>query len=187
MCGRYFIEISDEELLEIIAEAERNQTGRYEAPLFLGGDIFPSAIVPVVTNTGARFMKWGFPNLAPDRPPLINAKSETAHTLRTFSDAMMQRRCLVPATAYYEWQDVGKKKKDKYEFALPEQGLFYMAGIFAPNNDFAILTRQATIEFMPIHDRMPVIIPRSHAREWLVDSPLIPAQTATNFTMRRVA
>ena len=187
MCGRYFIDISDEELLELIAEAERTQTGRYEAPLFLGGEIFPSAIVPVVTNEGARFMKWGFPNLAPNRPSLINAKSETAHTLRTFSDAMKQRRCLVPATAYYEWQDVGKKKKDKYEFALSEQGVCYMAGIFAPSNDFTILTRQATAEFMPIHDRMPVIIPRLYIREWLVDSPLVPAQTGASITMRRVA
>ena len=80
MCGRYFLDISEAELYENIAEAEKNQTGPYEAPLFVGGEIFPGMVVPVVTNEGARFMKWGFPNLAPNRPPLINAKSETAHT-----------------------------------------------------------------------------------------------------------
>jgi hypothetical protein len=61
-----------------------------------------------------------------------------------------------------------------------------MAGIFAPSKEFAILTRQAIPEFMSIHDRMPVIIPRQHMREWLVGSSPITAQTVTNLVMLRV-
>jgi len=129
MCGRYYVEISEDELRDIIAKAEEKLKNEPEQMTFTGGEIFPSNVVPVVTGIGdAQFMKWGFPAIAQGRPPLINARSETALTSRTFRDAMEHSRCLIPATAYYEWKDIGKNQKEKYEFALIRQKPFFMAG-----------------------------------------------------------
>jgi putative SOS response-associated peptidase YedK len=185
MCGRYFIEIEEIELQQIVAEAERMSKNEPEQITFAGGEIFPSNIVPVISNAGARFMKWGFPSLAPDRPPLINARSETALTTRTFCDAMQHRRCLVPATSYFEWQKIGKKYKDKYEFTLSKREPFFMAGVFTPRKEFAILTREVTPEIMPIHNRMPVIIPRPYMHEWLHGTSAILDRALTNLYTRQ--
>ncbi|MDR0916433.1 MAG: SOS response-associated peptidase [Oscillospiraceae bacterium] len=161
MCGRFLTE-QDVEFDAILALA--NAGG------FKYGEVFPSHVVPVLTGAdGAAMMTWGFPNFAPNRPSLINARSETAATTCTFRDAFARRRCLVPATGYYEWQDTGAKRKTKYEFALLDRRLLFMAGIFTERGEFAILTRGAVPEFAAIHDRMPVIIPRERHEDWLRD------------------
>jgi putative SOS response-associated peptidase YedK len=162
MCGRYLIE-QDDEFTQILYTASDGDTGGDEPY----GEVFPSCIVPVLTGTSvARFMRWGFP--APfDRNPFINARSETAGVVRTFADAYNNRRCLVPATAYYEWKLLSGKRREKYEFALPGRGLMYFAGIYSETNEFAILTRDAAPELCAIHERMPVIIPRESREYWL--------------------
>ena len=185
MCGRYFVEIDENELKEIVEEAERYSRNEPAQISFTGGEIFPSNVVPVVSSAGARFMKWGFPSLVKNRPPIINARSETAITTRTFSDAMQHRRCLIPATAYFEWQTIDKKQKLKYEFSLSEHGVFFMAAIFTPNKEFAILTREAIPEFIPIHDRMPVVIPRTLKDQWLHETPSVIERAFTDLQSRK--
>ena len=174
MCGRYYIEIDDAEINDLILQAEKEakRTPITQPPQlpFTGGEIFPGACVPVLTKDGPTFMKWGFPSLNPARPALINARSETAASLKTFAESMESRRCLIPATTYYEWQDVGKKRKLKYEFFLKERETFYMAAIFTPNYEFAILTKAATVQFTPIHDRMPVVISPEYQQKWLEET-----------------
>lgn len=172
MCGRYFIEINDEEFRRILAEAGKNLKNPPDQFTFSGGEIFPGNIVPVMTGLeGARFMKWGFPSLASDRPPHINARWETAAGKKTFREAMALRRCLIPATGYYEWKPISRNKKEKYQFTLPEGKLLFMAGIYTKDDCFAILTRDAAPAFMEIHNRMPVIIPNELRSRWLYDSP----------------
>ncbi|MDR0905301.1 MAG: SOS response-associated peptidase [Oscillospiraceae bacterium] len=159
MCGRFLTEEDDE--MDALIELSRI------GDAFKYGEVFPTNIVPVVTGAGtAAAMKWGFPGFAPGKPPLINARSETIATTRTFRKSFFERKCLVPATAYYEWRPLPSKKKDKYEFALADRKLIFMAGIYTENGEFAILTRDATPEFRDIHERMPVIIPRERHAEW---------------------
>jgi putative SOS response-associated peptidase YedK len=159
MCGRFLTEEDDE--LDALVELARL------GGVFKYGEVYPTNIVPVLTGAKiASAMKWGFPGFAPGKPPLINARSETAATTRTFRDAFARRRCLVPATAYYEWETLPNRKKEKYEFALPDRRLLFMAGIHTETGEFAILTRAADAEFRSIHERMPVIIPRQRFENW---------------------
>lgn len=174
MCGRYFIEENEPVIARIVAEAEKSAllgAHKFNAP-FIGGEIFPGNTVPVLAGNSATFMIWGFPSLF-GKQPHINARSETAASARTFAEAMAERRCLVPASGYYEWQKTGPKRKEKYEFGLSERAPFYMAGIFSSDGRFAILTREAVPALAEIHDRMPVIIPHRLKRAWLHESATI--------------
>lgn len=171
MCGRYFFEVDDKDLREIVTAAEQSIRKKSVTNGFHGGEIFPGGIAPVLTaEADASFMVWGFPSLFEKRPH-INARSETAATAPTFREAMSKRRCLVPASGYYEWKKLGPSQRKKYSFTLPNYVLLFMAGIYAEDGRFAILTRAASSSVSEIHNRMPVIIPREMAAAWLEDSP----------------
>ena len=173
MCGRYLVEIDATELKQIIESAETSADERLDklSFYFRGGEIFPSNNAPVITASGACFMIWGFPSIAPNHQPHINARSETASTSKTFGEAMATRRCVIPASAYFEWKPTGKKRKEKYKFTLKDRSPLYMAGIYSDDGYFAILTRDASPALSHIHDRMPLIIPKSAIQGWLKDSP----------------
>ena len=154
-------------------------------PAFRYGEVFPGSIAPIVTaGHGARFMLWGFPNLMAGKQPLINARSETAAEKRTFSDAMASRRCLVPASGYYEWKSLGKNRKEKYEFTLPGRTPMYMAGIYTQGNQFAILTRAASPSVACIHDRMPVILSKTQGGVWLNETMDVIREALTELQLR---
>jgi putative SOS response-associated peptidase YedK len=152
----------------------------YSAPVpFNSGEIFPGTAAPVITSEReVRFMTWGFPDWTGKRPH-INARSETAAAARTFREAMAVRRCIIPASSYYEWKSVDKKQKEKYEFRLPDHSAFYIAGIYSPDGRFAVLTREAGPGLSEIHDRMPVILPKELTSVWLVESPEVMLEAVT--------
>ena len=208
MCGRYLVEITEEELSGIVAAAEKNACKNSEQPSFTftfkGGEIFPGSIAPVITaNNEVRFMTWGFPNTSENRPPhtpqgvisswarpgihLINARSETAARSKTFSEAMATRRCVVPASGYFEWKTHGKKHKTKYKFTLPNKAPMYMAGVYSIDGYFAVLTRDAVPAIYEIHDRMPVIIPKSLIEVWLKESPDVLKEATTDLQFAPVS
>jgi putative SOS response-associated peptidase YedK len=96
----------------------------------------PSQLLPVITNDksiGFNFFRWGLiPFWAKDISignKFINARSETILEKPSFRNAFRQRRCLVPADAFYEWkQEV--KEKIPYRIFLKNQNIFSMAGIW---------------------------------------------------------
>ena len=182
MCGRYLIKIDEEEIQEILTAAEDSTNENLDQPSFTfsGGEVYPGNIVPVIKASGVRYMTWGFPSIVSNRPPHINARSETAMNSKTFGEAMAGRRCVVPASAYFEWKQTGKKHKEKYEFTLPGRVPLYMAGIYSTDGRFAILTRDAAPAIMQIHDRMPVILPKSLIDVWLKQSPEVVSQALTD-------
>jgi len=170
MCGKFFVDYDDEKAKKLIEEAFKNKRKKeYEQIHFFGGEVFPGMAVPVICKDGATLMKWGFPPLLADKKDHINIRSETAANLKTFSEAMISRRCVIPANAYYEWQRLDNKKIP-YEFTLTDRELFYLAGLFSSDEKFAILTKEAIPKFMPIHHRMPVIIPEYLLNDWLSKS-----------------
>ena len=82
---------------------------------------------------------------------------------------MVQRRCLVPAAYYFEWEKRGREKI-KYAIGQNEQGILYMAGIYRLEKGvlvFTILTRAPADSIAFIHDRMPVILPDEVKTDWL--------------------
>lgn len=166
MCGRYYIaqDDPDQELQAILAGLEK----RGGEPVRLG-EIFPSQLAPVIAaNRGGRpapfAMRWGF---AWNGALLINARSETAASKPVFRESMERRRCLIPATRYFEWAKAGTERA---RYAFSTGALFYMAGVYRMEETgpaFAILTREAAPALAAIHSRMPVLLPPPAREVWL--------------------
>ena len=105
---------------------------------------------------------------------MINARSETAHTLPAFREAMKLRRCLVPADGFYEWQRRGSAKQP-FCFEVGEGGLFAFAGLWErwrdPSGQWvkscSILTTTPNTVTSAVHDRMPVILGKDDYDVWL--------------------
>ena len=113
-------------------------------------------------------MQWGFHT---NGKLLITARSETAAEKPTFQQSITERRCLIPVSAYFEWSH-RNIKTEKYRFCVPDNKLFYLAGLYRFEKDpwhpvFTILTREASHAISHIHDRMPVIIPSDLKNDWL--------------------
>ena len=191
MCGRYYIEIDDQELEEIVREAEKKARA-YPGQITMKatGEIFPTDIAAVQTGPGQyQPMQWGFTGFG--GKPVINARSESAHEKPMFQASMLQRRCLIPASGYYEWQkDAGAGKKTKYAFSVPGSVL-YFAGCYRQESGsilprFVILTRQAAGEASAIHDRMPLILADRHIEDWLSGSLSLHGEAVTDLALRQL-
>lgn len=172
MCGRYYIEEEDtaEDLQRIIDALNRRYNGN--SPAKTKGEIRPTDIIPVIANSpsmaiSAYAMKWGY--TMPDGKPMFNARSETAATKPMFADGMKQRRCIIPATLYFEWEKHGAQKI-KHAIFPTGSDMIYMAGVYRIEDKRAacsILTRTPAACIAHIHDRMPVILPREAVPDWL--------------------
>ena len=175
MCGRYYIAKDDlsDELSRMIDELNRKKTPE---GLKTSGEIFPSDIVPVLANSRKQdvqpfAMRWGY--AFPNGRPIINARSETAAQKPMFKDGMRQRRCVIPASHYFEWERRGAART-KYAIRPAHADTLYLAGIYhLENHDgvivpvFTILTRDAAPCIAFIHPRMPVLLPADAAPDWL--------------------
>ena len=170
MCGRYYSAEDDqaEELKQIIDMINRKHNGEVKT----AGEVFPSETVPVIATSRTQkitpfAMEWGYSTSDGNR--LINARSETASQKPTFRDGMLQRRCIIPASWYFEWNK-NEKGKPKYAIGAENKNVIYMAGIYRFEHDkpvFSILTRDPAESIQFIHHRMPVILPREAVRDWL--------------------
>ena len=141
-------------------------------------NIAPTQPVPVVRQhpkeprRDLALMRWGLiPAWAKDASGaarMINARSETAHTLPAFREAMKLRRCLIPADGFYEWQRRGSAKQP-FCFEVGDGELFAFAGLWErwrdPSGQWvkscSILTTTPNAVTSAVHDRMPVILART--------------------------
>ncbi len=172
MCGRYYIADEDaaEDLRQIIDEVNR-RSGEGKT-VKTAGEIFPTDLVPVIANSRSMqpavfAMEWGY--TLPDGRRIINARSETAHEKGMFKDGLRNRRCLIPASSYFEWEKK-EKEKVKYDIRPETRETMYMAGLYRMEGDkavFTILTREPAGNIAFIHDRMPVILPADIKNDWL--------------------
>lgn len=172
MCGRYQLDSGIEQLM-LRFDAENRYIG-YGSK----NEIFPTDMVAIITGEGGHnyidAAKWGFDNQY-DKRPLINARGETVDQKRTFKDMFANSRCIIPATAFYEWQKNEDKGKTKMVITLKDVSVFGMAGIYRRmlNEDgsqifrFAIITISANKVISEIHDRMPAILPANAEKAWL--------------------
>jgi putative SOS response-associated peptidase YedK len=125
----------------------------------------------------AALLRWGLiaPWARDAKVAPINARAETAADKPTFRHALRKRRCLVPASGFYEWAVVaGEKRKQPYCFRPPDGRPWAFAGLWerwegpeGPVESCAILTTGANEPVRPVHDRMPVILPAQHWPTWL--------------------
>ncbi|WP_298721124.1 SOS response-associated peptidase [uncultured Ferrovibrio sp.] len=178
MCGRYSLTQPLDNLaqfFELYGQQQSNLPPRW--------NIAPTQQSAVIRQDagGHRalvMLRWGF--AGPNNAPLINARSETVTTKPTFAEAFRQRRCLVPADSFYEWQAIeGHKAKQPWRIGLKGGGLFAFAGLwqseaaFGNAECFTILTTSANDYLRLLHDRMPVILPPEAFAAWL--NPETPA------------
>ena len=178
MCGRYYLdeEIKNERLIEQIRQAMRVSV-KLCANMKISGEIRPTDTVPALApsairrNIGAFPMQWGF--MHPKHKVLVfNTRSERAEKQDMFCASVDDRRCLIPASGYYEWKKGENGKKDRYAFFDPEEEPLYLAGLYIRSSEqkvpcFSILTQDAVPGIKEIHLRMPVLVPYDRAEEWL--------------------
>jgi putative SOS response-associated peptidase YedK len=122
--------------------------------------------------------KWGLVNHwakdAKRAASQINARAETLAKSAAFREAFAQRRCVVPADGFYEWEGAGANRRPIW-FHREDGGLIYFAGLFESwqpqpeqwQRTFTIVTTEPNALLAPIHNRMPVILPAGRVDEWL--------------------
>ena len=176
MCGRFSLTQSATALSEAFhLDAFPEWQPRY--------NIAPTQTVVAIATLPAkapqaRLFRWGLvPSWATDLTigaKLINARAETVAAKPSFRAAFRQRRCLILADGFYEWQRTDRKTKQPYYFQLADRQPFAFAGLWerwqgedAVIETCTILTTQANDVLQPVHDRMPVIIAPEQYSQWL--------------------
>lgn len=176
MCYRFTLTSNPDQLAEFFELLETpGLVPRY--------NVAPRQLIAVVGRRGNGMgrglvsMTWGFvPRWANDPtsgPRPMNARSETVRTSAPFRDSFRDRRCLVPADGFFEWEDTPDGKQP-WHFRRPDRQPFAFAGIWdlwkggdAPLYTCAILTTKPNATVRPLHDRMPAIIPHDQFNLWL--------------------
>ena len=134
-------------------------------------NIAPTQRASIIRQAGsgleAAMLAWG---ITSQNKPVFNARSETALEKPLFKEAMHSRRCIVPASGWYEWREVDGKKQ-AYHLKLENQEAMAFAGIWT-QDQFSILTTSANKAISHIHNRMPVILSRERWQVWLSNTPL---------------
>ena len=178
MCGRYTLR-NPRTALDEILEQPLPQLPLFEARY----NVAPSQDVPVVlvrpgqAQRTCALVRWGLiPSWASDASignRLINARSETVATKPAFRAAFRQRRCLLPADGFYEWKGIGGKKQP-YLICVGEGRPMAFAGLWEKWDcdgqtieSCTILTTEANERIRPLHERMPVILPKEDHGVWL--------------------
>ncbi len=177
MCGRYATTNTDAGVLR-----ERFAVQQGLETFVPSHNVKPTQDAPVVLACGTdrelASMRWGLiPPWAKDATiasKTFNARAETVADKPSFRHAFRRRRCLVPATGFYEWQQDGRRKVP-YQFVVGDGDLFAFAGLYetwqSPSGEnvqtYSIITTDPNDLVAPIHNRMPVILPRDVEAVWL--------------------
>jgi len=175
MCGRYWLKseknviVNEFNIYEVMAEVKQDY------------NITPGRNVLCVTRNGHNklvSMRWGLiPSWAKDKQigyRTINARAESVSEKPSFLRPFQSQRCLVIADGFYEWQKVGTKKTP-FAIKLKDDKLFAFAGLYdrwqSDQNDIitscTIITTESNELLAPIHNRMPVILPKDAYDIWL--------------------
>jgi putative SOS response-associated peptidase YedK len=179
MCGRY----SQRQSAEIIAQAFQVDN---VPPLKPRYNIAPTQSVPTIlqlstsTNRQLKMLHWGLiPSWAKDSKmgsKLINARAETVAEKPSFRSAFRQRRCLVLADGFYEWQQQEDKQKQPFYFRMSDEHPFAFAGLWEHWEDkdtgktiesCTLLTTEPNELMQSVHNRMPVILEPKNYDIWL--------------------
>lgn len=166
MCGRYYVDDETaQEIERLVRQVDEKLRGK-------SGDIHPTDMAMVVKASqdalAANSMKWGFPGFT-GKGVIFNAKCETIREKKMFADSVINRRCIIPAKGFYEWN----KQKEKVTFKAFDDRILYMAGVwkhYEESSRFVILTTNANESVINVHDRMPLILEENEVTDWILDS-----------------
>ena len=172
MCGRYYV---GEKLIEKVQKV----IGDLRVPMeyVYCGDITPAMKAPVIADRNHKpvleQMTWGFEKYD-GKGLIINARAEKAEEKRLFRECVRNRRILIPASGFYEWD----RDKNKVTFTLENSPVIFLAGFYqrtevALDGRYVILTTAANASMEPVHDRMPLMIAEKDISAWLSDESAV--------------
>ncbi|MFT3869175.1 MAG: SOS response-associated peptidase [Nibricoccus sp.] len=178
MCCRYLLH--KEHLKKVLA-----QMGIRVPEMATRYNIAPGTKIPAVrktsrAETGCEFatLRWGLvPAWSKDGPQqagLVNARVESLEIKASFREAFRARRCLIPASGFYEWKIAGRARLP-WLFQLIDDEPFFLAGLWeswvspdgTPWETCAVITTEPNLLMQPIHHRMPAILALGSAEAWL--------------------
>ncbi len=171
MCGRFELKTKFDKLPKFLKEDyQLALDSKYETQNL----IKPTDPILVIKNEGklkTTFMTWGF--ISPwakdpfdkERPRPFNARSETVQEKKLFSGSWKYKRCLIPASGFFE---------KKYRIRKENYETFWLGGIWsrwtssngAELESCCILTTQPNELVKPLHHRMPVVVPNGYEQQW---------------------
>jgi putative SOS response-associated peptidase YedK len=176
MCGRFIL------LIDLSVMVDYFQIGKVTSEYRTGCNICPGEqISAIIRNKDVNKLvnfRWGLiPSWAKDPSigyKMINARAETLAEKPSFKSAFKKRRCLIPADAFYEWEKLGKVKQP-LRFYLKSGEPIGLAGLYetwmSPEKNFintcTIITTTPNELTLPIHDRMPAIVPKDKMAYWM--------------------
>lgn len=175
MCGRFVL------LTDLSRIVQSFDIQGVSGELHQGINISPGQMIAAVVRDEVNRLvhfKWGLvPAWAKDPVVgyhMINARAETVAEKPSFRKAFQQHRCLIVADGFYEWKTEGQKKTP-LRFGLKSGEPFGFAGLYEvwhgsdknPLQTCTIITTAANELVEPIHDRMPVIVPKADEATWI--------------------
>ncbi|MBI2569222.1 MAG: SOS response-associated peptidase [Candidatus Schekmanbacteria bacterium] len=177
MCGRFALVATPETVGRLFSVPDISALPpRY--------NIAPTQLIAVVRRLPNRptpelaFLRWGLvPSWAKDDSGgsrMINARLESASEKPSFRAAFRRRRCLIPATGFFEWKTAGRLKQAHF-IGSPDHDVIALAGLWERWRDAAgepletctILTTNASGAIRELHDRMPVVVAAGSFVAWL--------------------
>jgi putative SOS response-associated peptidase YedK len=191
MCSRYFLDADG----NIIAYTFRVPV---KEPIRKRFNIAPTQEAPVIrvgreNEREVALLRWGLvPSWAKEigvGTKMINARSEGIEAKPSFRAAVASRRCLVPATGFFEWKGIAGQKQP-FAITLPGRPLFAFAGLWEtwkPRGGeavetFTIITTDANDAVAEVHDRMPVILHPESEDAWLTGEPVEACKLLTPYS-----
>jgi putative SOS response-associated peptidase YedK len=179
MCGRFTNRAKPEQIRNEFKVGKKNPE-LYRERYNIAPAQLIDAVLEAAGERAVSELKWGLvPAWAKDADignRMINARAETVAEKPSFREAFKKRRCIIPATGFYEWRKKGSGAKQPFYFYLREKEVFGFAGLWEEWIDktsgdvletCTIITTEANEVLKPVHDRMPVILPAAAYDEWL--------------------
>lgn len=179
MCGRFAQVIKHDQLQKLARElAIRDSSEQIEANFNVSPTQTVAAFVSKDASSYIGFFRWGLiPSWMRELPKsaLINARLETITEKPSFRGGMQKRRCVIPATGFYEWRQSDKQpffirnqSRDPLLLAGIYDAWYHADGSYIPS--LAIITMDANSFMQPLHHRMPLLCDLDLARSWLDSS-----------------
>lgn len=173
MCGRFVITHPNEALAALFDALPGN-----DLPVGPNFNVCPTNPVVVVTSDGGqrrlRAMRWGFLpgwyKATNDGPLIINARSDTVAVKPAFREAVRERRCIVPATGFYEWSEGQGGARLPWYFTRNDGAPMALAGVWQRWRDIdtvAIVSTEAGPGMAGLHHREPVLVEAGDWPLWL--------------------
>jgi putative SOS response-associated peptidase YedK len=174
MCGRFYLDAPDELVLSYLGL----EGGIHLEPRY---NIAPSQDIAIVRSAEQgrelSLARWGLvPAWSREEKTqysMINARADTVADKPAYRHAFRQRRCLIPASGFYEWRKMSSGKQP-YRIGMADNGIMAFAGLWEhwegegkSLESCSIIVTEANDLIRPVHDRMPVILDQDHFDQWL--------------------